>query len=143
MNNLPNDVAIFSGDNDEIQTNKYLLAVFSPTLRNLLSSPLDTFQIIYLPDVSTLSIIYLQNIISSGFSVTEKLSKEDIMKITETAQLLSINITEFCYDENVPSLLKSNQDTCNIGLNLVENERNDVPRESTFDTSEKKYDESS
>ena len=143
IKNIPNDVAIISGNNEEIQTNKLLLAVISPTLRNLLSSPLNTFQIIFLPDVSTLSIRNLQNIINSGFSVTEKLSYEDIKEITETAQLLSIDITEFCYDEIVPSLLKSNRDTGNIGLNIVENERNDVPGEPIFDTPEKIYDESS
>ena len=142
MKNVPNDVAIISGENDEIQTNKYLLAVFSPTLRNLLSSPLDTFSTIFLPDVSTLAIRNLHNIINSGFSVTEKLSNEDIKEITETAQLLSIDITEFCYDENLRSLMKSNQDTGNIGVNIVEDERNKVSRESTFDTSRNMYDES-
>ena len=93
--------------------------MFSPTLRNLLSSPLDTFQIIFLPDVSTLAIRNVHNILNSGFSVTEKLSNEDIKEITETAQLLSIDITEFCYGENLPSLMKSNQDTGNIGVSIV------------------------
>ena len=36
MKNIPNDVAIISGNNAEIETNKYLLAVFS--LRNLLQN---------------------------------------------------------------------------------------------------------
>ena len=44
------NVSMISGDNEEIQTNKYLLSVFSPSLRNLLSSPLDTYQNIFLPD---------------------------------------------------------------------------------------------
>ena len=35
LKNFPHDVSIISGDNEEIQTNKYLLALFSPTLRNL------------------------------------------------------------------------------------------------------------
>ena len=84
LKNIPNDVAIISGDNEEIQTNKYLLAMISPTLRNLPSSPLDldTFQIIFLPDVSTLSIRNVQNIINSGFSVTKKLRK--CTKLDET-----------------------------------------------------------
>ena len=139
LNDIPNDVAIISGDNEEIHTNKYLLAVISPTLRNLLSSPLDTtFQIIFLPDVSTLSIRNLQNIINSGFSITEELSNEDIKEITHTAQLLSIDITEFCYDDNVPNLMKSNQDKV-----IMENERNKVLKESIFDTSGKLHDESS
>lgn len=80
---------------------------------------MDTFQIIFLPDVSTLSIRNLHNIINSGFSVTEKLSNEDIKEITDTAQLLSMDIKEFCYDENVPSLMESNQDTVIIGVWLM------------------------
>ena len=93
---------------------------------------MDTFQIIFLPDVSALAFRNLHNIIDSGFTVTEKLSNEDIKEITVTAQLLSIDITEFFYDENVPSLIKSNQDTVDIGVNIVEEARNKVPRESTF-----------
>ena len=74
----------------------------SPTLRNLLSTSLDTPQIIFLADFSTSSIRNLLNIINSGFSVTEKISNEDIKEITEPAQLLSIDITELCNDEYVP-----------------------------------------
>ena len=139
MKNSPHDVAIISGDNEEIQTNKYLLSLISPSLINLLlSSPFDTVQIIFLPDVSTLSIRNLHNIINSGFSVTEKLSNEDIIEITETAQLLSIDIREFCYHENLP-----NQDTGNIGVNILDVERNKVHRESAFDTPGNIYYESS
>ena len=74
---------------------------------------MDTFQIIFLPDVSTLSIrnlykiINKNNNINNGFAVTDKLSNEDIKKITDTAQLLSMDIKEFCYDEN-----EINRDSC-------------------------------
>ena len=143
MKNSPNDLAIISGDMEEIQTSKCLLSFFSPTARNLLSSPLDNFHIIFLPDVSTLAIRNLHNIISCGFSVTEELSKEDIKEITEAAQLLSIDITEFYYDENVVPSLRTNQDNVNIGANKVEDERNKVTSESTIDPPGKLYDESS
>ena len=56
-------------------------------------------QIFFLPDFS---IGNLLNIINSGFSVTEKLSNEDINEITETSQLLSIDIKELYNDEKVP-----------------------------------------
>ena len=116
MKNIPHDVSIISGDNEEVQTNIYLLSVFSPILRNQLSTSLDTTQIIYLPDFSTFSIRNLLNIINSGFSVTEGESNEDIKEITETAQLLSIDITELCKDENVPCFVKPSQDSVNIVL---------------------------
>ena len=72
MKNTPHDVTFISADNEEIQTNKYLLSLFSPILRNLLpdSTPLDTSQIIMLPDVSTFSIQILLNIIICGFNCT-------------------------------------------------------------------------
>ena len=86
---------------------------------------MDTFQIIFLPDVSTLSmrnlhkILNKNNNINNGFGVTDKLSNEDIKEITDTAQLLSMVIKEFCYDESVPSLMESNQDTVIIGVWLM------------------------
>ena len=74
MKNIPHDVSIISGDNEEKQTNKCLLSVFSPTLRNILATPLDTSQIIFLPDITLLAIRNLLNIINCGFAVTEKIS---------------------------------------------------------------------
>ena len=93
MRNIPHDISIICGDKEAIQTNKYLLSVCSPTLRSLLSTPC---QIIFLPGVSISSIRNLLNIINSGFSVSEKISNEDIKEITETALLLSIDINELC-----------------------------------------------
>ena len=138
MKNIPGDVSIISGDNEEIQTNKYLLSVFSPILRNLLTSTCDTSQIIFFPDSSTLSIRNLLNIINSGFSVTEKISNEDITEITETALLLSIDIKELRNDENIPSLDKANQDIVSIGVSIRANTRNKFSSEPW-----KMYDESS
>ena len=133
LKNIPHDVSIISGDNEETQTNRYLLSVFSPTLRHLLSSTMDTFQIIFLPDFSLLPIRNLLNIINSGFSVTEKIYNEDIKEIKETAQLLSIDITELFSDESVQTLHKASQNPVNIGVNIEEDEGNKFPGESTFD----------
>ena len=44
--------------------------------------------------------------ITNGFVVTEKLSGEAINEITETAQLLSIEIGELNHDKTVPSSVK-------------------------------------
>ena len=57
-------------------------------------TPMDASQIILLPDISALSIRNLLNIVNCGFTVTEKISNENIKEITETAHLLSIDITE-------------------------------------------------
>ena len=107
IKNTPHDVKFISGDCEEIQTNKYLLSMFSPTLRNILfdSNTLDTSHIIFLPDISTLSIRNLLDILDCGFTVTEKISNEDIKEITETAHLFSIAITDLFKEENVPGTL--------------------------------------
>ena len=55
---LPDDVTIISGEMDEIQTNKYLLSLFSPSLRHLLSTPCCISPTLLLPDCSTFSIKY-------------------------------------------------------------------------------------
>ena len=104
MTNIPNDVTIISGDNEEIESNKYILSLFSPILRSALSNS----STLLLPDCSSLSIRYLLNIINTGFSVTEKLSNGHVIEIIRTAKLLSIEIKLLYHDENItPSLAKS------------------------------------
>ena len=104
MTNLPNDVTIISGEYDEIQTNKYLLSLFSPNLRHLLSTPCCITSSIFLPGCSTFSIKYLLDIITTGYTFTEGIFSEDteeINEIRETAELLSIDIGKLDSDENI------------------------------------------
>ena len=104
MINIFDEVTIITGDNEEIQINKYILLIFCPNLTHLFSTS-STF---LLPGCSTFSIKYLLDIITNGFAVTEKLSNEDVNEIIETAQVLSIEMRELCHDKTVPSLLKTN-----------------------------------
>ena len=105
MRNIPNDVTIISGDNEEIRSNKYILSIFSSPLRTLLS----TSSTILFPECSTFSIKYLLDMITNGFVVTEKLSHEEMIEITETAQLLSIKMGELYHDKIVPSSVRTNK----------------------------------
>lgn len=91
---LTNDVTIISENNEEIHTNKFLLSVFSPTLRPLLSTPCCTSHTLLIPDCSTSSIKHLLNIIMTGFSATDDDSFQDSYEILETAKLLSVDIQE-------------------------------------------------
>ena len=91
--NLPKDATIISGDNEEIQTNKYLLSLFSPTLNSLLSSLCCISPTILLPDCSTFSIKYLLNIITNGFTVTDGISKEESQEIVVAAELLCCDVS--------------------------------------------------
>ena len=108
MSNVSDDVTIISGDNGKIQSNIYILSLFCPTLRHLLS----TSSTLLLPECSTFSIKCLLNMINKGFSVTDKLSKEDINEVRDTAKLLSIKMGKLYInyrDETVPNAVKTNK----------------------------------
>ena len=105
MQNVSNDVTIISGDNEEIQSNKYILSLFCPTIRHLLSAS----SILLLPECSIFSIKYLLNVINNGFAVAEKLSNEDINEIIETAKVLTIQMNDLYHDETVPNIPESNK----------------------------------
>ena len=91
---------MISGDNEEIQANKYLLSVFSPTLRPLLSTPCCTSPTLLLPDCSTSSIKHLLNIITTGFTSTQEVTDDDNNEINDTANTLSINVKDLVYVDN-------------------------------------------
>ena len=47
---LPNDMTIICDNNEEIQSNKNLVSVFSPTLRPLLYIPCCNYPVVFLHD---------------------------------------------------------------------------------------------
>ena len=90
VTNLDPDLRIISAENEEIQANKYILSLFSPSLSPLLSSSCCSPTTIFLPDFSTSSIKDIINIISSGFVLSDYLSLEDELEITEIGKILFI-----------------------------------------------------
>ena len=117
LSKLQNDVAIISGDNEEIQTNKYLLSLFSPTLHSLLSTLCCTPPTIILPDCSTSSIQQFIEVIKGGNNFNEGLSEEDAKDVEDVGQILSfqtklqINSETSQQKNEVPcDLVKSKQD---------------------------------
>ena len=134
MRNIPNDVTIISGDNEEIFSNKYILSLFSSTLRHLLS----TSSTLIFPECSTLSIKYLLNLINNGFVVTEKLSAKNINEISKTAKLLSIEKLVLCQDETISSFVMINKvaTTSEVmkSTNDVSEHRNKENPESVIDS---------
>ncbi len=89
ISNLPNDVTIISGDNEEIQTSKYLLSLFSPTLHSLLSTLCCTPPTIILPDCSTSSVQHFIEIIKGESNFTEGLSEEIAKVVEDVGETLS------------------------------------------------------
>ena len=76
------------------------------------------------------------NLLTNGtFYVKDNLIPNALFRLTETAQLFSIDITELCNDENVPSLDEHSQDNVNIGVRKVEDKSYKFPRKSSFDQS--------
>ena len=104
MAHISNDIRIITGDNEEIQTNKYLLSVFSPTLRPLLFTPCCTSPTRLLPDCSSSSIKHLLNIITIGFTAADEVI--DINEVLETAKLLYVDIKELGCADNFNNTLE-------------------------------------
>ena len=90
VRDLPLDVTIVSGANEEIQTNKYLLSLFSPGLSPLLSSSCCTSSSLILPDCSASSINNIIGIINNGVIFSDYLSWEERLEIIEAGKLLFV-----------------------------------------------------
>ena len=91
LTDLPVDVTIISGENEEIQTNKYILSLFSPSLSGLLFSSCCTSPTLFLPDWSTSSINSIINIINNGFvKSSEHLSEKN--EIIEIGNMLFVDM---------------------------------------------------
>ena len=87
ISTLPDNVTIISGNKEEIQTNKYLLSLFSPTLHSLLSTLCCISPTIILPDCSTFSIQYLLDIFRGG--KVYDLSLKESRNVEKVAEILS------------------------------------------------------
>ena len=95
---LLNDVTVISREGEEIQTNKYLLSLFSPSLRHFLSNPTCVSPTLLLPDCSAMSIKCLLDIIEVGFTYTQGITSEDIKEVSD---VMSIDIEDLQYDNVV------------------------------------------
>lgn len=71
LQNLPNDVTIISGDNQEVHTSKFILSMFSPNLHNLLSTPNSDYITLLIPDILASSIKTVVDIITCGACETK------------------------------------------------------------------------
>ena len=93
LTDLPVDVTIVSGENEEIQTNKYILSLFSPSLSVLLFSSCCTSPTLFLPDWTTSSINSVIDIINNGFVKSSEHSSEKT-EIIEIGKLLSKKVDQ-------------------------------------------------
>ena len=116
------DVTIISGELDEIKTHKYLLTLLSPSIRPLLSTPCCIAPTLLLPDCSTFSLQHLINIITTGYTVTEGMSSEEIIKITQAAQLLSVDMKD----------LQHGRSKMTVGINSEQQQESLFDNESLF-----------
>ena len=67
----PNKLLVNTGDNLELSLNRNVLILFSPFLRDVLNAiPCCTVPTIFLPGISTNTILKLRDILDSGFSAS-------------------------------------------------------------------------
>ena len=101
LRKLPNDVTIISRDNEEVHTNKFILAMFSPSLHHLLSTSTSFSGSItlILPDILASSIKTLVNIITNGETNPVGLPQENV-EVLETARMFNIALNiELCHNK--------------------------------------------
>ena len=126
VNNEVTDMTIISGINQEIKTNKYLLSVFIPKLRPLLSNLCCTSPTLLLPDCSTSSIKHLLNIITAGSTYTDEVTLSEINEVIDTAKLLSIDMRGLTCVGNANR--ERNEIFDNGNISVKENDKS-VPKE--------------
>ena len=86
---------------DEIKTPKYILSLFSlNSIIPLLYNPGSISPTLLLPDCSTFSLQHLVNIITTGYTVTEGMSTEEMNEITEAAKVLSVHMKDLQHSRN-------------------------------------------
>jgi len=93
----PSTVLVNTGDNLELSLNRNVLILFSPLIRNILGSvPCCTTPTLYLPDITTMTIIKLRDILNKGISGNFWDVKES-GGVLEAASALGIDMTRLHY----------------------------------------------
>jgi len=93
----PSKLLVSTGDGIELSLNRNVLVLFSPLVRNILSSvPCCTVPTIYLPDINTQTIIKLRDILNIGNS-GDFWDVREGGDILEAASALGIDITRLHY----------------------------------------------
>ena len=130
--NRPFDLTIISSDKEEIQTKKYFLALFSPTLSPLLSSSCcSTSTSLFLPDFSSFSIKSLIHIISNGVSFGETLSWNERLEIIDLGKILLVeNLNLFKTGEECVEEADNKE---NINSSVKKQEKETIERKGYLD----------
>eukprot|EP00092_Neocalanus_flemingeri_P037533 GFUD01040868.1.p1 GENE.GFUD01040868.1~~GFUD01040868.1.p1 ORF type:complete len:645 (-),score=162.92 GFUD01040868.1:46-1980(-) len=99
----PTKVLVNTGDNMELSLNRNILILFSPVLRDILSTvPCCTIPTMYLPDISTKTIIRLRDILNKGIS-SDFWDLKESGEVLEAASALGIDMQRLHYGEEVVS----------------------------------------
>merc|ERR550519_644862 len=128
--NLTNDVKLVAADGEPLETNRFVLSVFSPCLQKLL---LETGEstVLHLPDCSSKSLKHLLGLFTKGISEMNVSEIGDINDLIDSAKLLNVDIRNFSFihqnsledgtdiskteTKSAESLLESNTDGKRMG----------------------------
>merc|ERR550519_514699 len=128
--NLTNDVKLVAADGEPLETNRFVLSVFSPCLQKLL---LETGEstVLHLPDCSSKSLKHLLGLFTKGISEMNFSEIGDINDLIDSAKLLNVDIRNFSFihqnsledgtdiskteTKSAESLLESNTDGKRMG----------------------------
>eukprot|EP00092_Neocalanus_flemingeri_P026307 GFUD01028520.1.p1 GENE.GFUD01028520.1~~GFUD01028520.1.p1 ORF type:complete len:657 (-),score=159.95 GFUD01028520.1:22-1992(-) len=128
----PTKVLVNTEDNMELSLNRNILILFSPVLRDILSTvPCCTIPTMYLPDISTKTIIRLRDILNKGIS-SDFWDLKESGEVLEAASALGIDMQRLHYGEEV---LSSSSGEVLVNVDNIGNKSKHTRR--TFD--EKKF----
>merc|ERR550519_97656 len=94
---LTNDVKLIAADGEPLETNRFVLSVFSPCLQKLLVESTGESTVLLLPDCSSRSLKHLLNLFTEGISEMSFSGISDINDMMDSAKLLNIDIRNFSF----------------------------------------------
>merc|ERR550519_2332745 len=129
--NLTNDVKLVAADGEPLETNRFVLSVFSPCLQKLLLLETGESTVLHLPDCSSKSLKHLLGLFREGISEMNVSEIGDINDLIDSAKLLNVDIRNFSFihqnsledgtdiskteTKSAESLLESNTDGKRMG----------------------------
>merc|ERR550519_2746896 len=95
--NLTNDVKLIAADGEPLETNRFVLSVFSPCLQKLLLESTGESTVLHLPDCSSKSLKHLLSLFTEGISEMSFSGMSDINDLIDSAKLLDVDIRNFSF----------------------------------------------
>ena len=114
INELPKNLHIICDQGGIIETNKIILSAFSPMLSEIFSDPYVKSPTLFIPNCSISAVEHFLNIISTGFTNSNKDSYRTIADVLQIAKMLTVDIFSLDQQDIGRKFLDDKSDVHNI-----------------------------